>query len=506
MTTLFSQPTHDDVAQCVAQYGSDVSGGDPSLAAGIDGLCTRFDNICHNFEGDNVFEVILNKIRHEQSDDGLVRRAMDVQQKITVHQLIMDLQKEISRTYLHIPESFEFIVGKKRLSFKYWQNILVEFSMFTIRVGTTIPWKMNFQTSDEHPSGYDLRLFLGFDRFRITDSDIDVNTGEKRETRNASLYIYSRESGRLIKSIPDARHMLGLTTGGSLYASGLTIIIDDVGGNIPLHPTKQDTAFGLENKGTIHEENLLAWVGAITKYYYNYHLKKYNRQKKVLSAKISHYVDSKMPEEPKMYRESEFTTFQLLFGQYRGMIKVDDKKSKEIVGSDTWFRLEDSTDGKGKKRSSGSPKKKKQAEGKNNEPEPPNSAKRARTQAISYHEDSSSEVEEEEEEEENTAVKMESIPNKVDNSECVDLCESSDEEEGEDTGNSALSPAAASDAASKDDKRMKKIAELEQALQQLRGESYSKIESLANENIALKEELEQKERVISVLKTRLVRK
>ena len=64
------------------------------------------------------------------------------------------------------------------------------------------------------------------------------------------------------QSESDARHMLGLSTGSSFYASALTVIIDDVGGHLPLHPTKQDISFGQQNKGAIHEENLFAWVGA----------------------------------------------------------------------------------------------------------------------------------------------------------------------------------------------------------------------------------------------------
>lgn len=103
---------------------------------------------------------------------------------------------------------------------------------------------------------------MGFDRYRIVESDIEAETGEKREGKNASLYIYSRRSGRLVKCEPDARHMLGLSATGTQFASALTIIIDDIGANIPLHPTKQDTAFGLDSKGAIHEDNLFAWVGA----------------------------------------------------------------------------------------------------------------------------------------------------------------------------------------------------------------------------------------------------
>ena len=130
--SLFSQPNHDDVAQCIALYGADVSGGDPSLAAGIDGLCKRFDDICHDFYGnDHVFELILNRIHHGQIE-GLVKRALDAQQKITVNQLMKDLQREIPRTYLHAPASFEFIVGKQKLTFKHWQERLVELTTFTV--------------------------------------------------------------------------------------------------------------------------------------------------------------------------------------------------------------------------------------------------------------------------------------------------------------------------------------------------------------------------------------
>lgn len=142
MTSLFSQPNHEDVAQCVARYGADVSGGDASLAAGIDGLCRRFGNMCED-ESDHVFEVVLNRIRHG-GEEGLPRRAMDAQQKITVKQLIEDLKREIPKTYLHIG-MLEFIVGDEMLTFNYWQERLVDLSKFSVTVGKTISWKQNFE-------------------------------------------------------------------------------------------------------------------------------------------------------------------------------------------------------------------------------------------------------------------------------------------------------------------------------------------------------------------------
>ncbi|KAL7542800.1 hypothetical protein ACHAXR_012095 [Thalassiosira sp. AJA248-18] len=511
MVSLFSQPKHNDVAGCIANYGADVSGGDPSLASGIDGLCKRFDDMCHNFFGnDHVFEVILNRIRHGDQGEGLVRRAMDAQQKITVHQLIKDLQREIPKTYLHIPESFDFVVGKQKLAFKYWQERLVEFSTFTVTVGATIPWKQNFEVVDEHPDSYDLRLFMGFDRNRIADPDVDADTGEKRQEKNASLYIYSRHSGRLIKSEPDARHMLGLSTGSSIYGSALTIIIDDIGSHLPLHPTKQDTAFGLERKGAVHEENLLAWVGAVTKFFYNYHWKKFNRQKKILSSKVSHYVGVRLPKEPKAYIASDYTCFELVFEQYRNTIRVDPKLVKEIIGPDTYFRLlpdsnVENPKGQGKKRSRSSAQGERPGKKSVQQPlpcGPGTTAKRSKSQ----HDSGSGS-------DEGAGVKMESMGNHVDSSECINLCESSGEDDegtasGDEEGDARETQKLDAGSTSKttpqsDSVEKEKIHELEQVIIQLRGESKSKIESLENENEALKGELLRKENVIAVLKRRL---
>eukprot|EP00571_Detonula_confervacea_P003598 CAMPEP_0172315472 /NCGR_PEP_ID=MMETSP1058-20130122/25292_1 /TAXON_ID=83371 /ORGANISM="Detonula confervacea, Strain CCMP 353" /LENGTH=784 /DNA_ID=CAMNT_0013029553 /DNA_START=60 /DNA_END=2414 /DNA_ORIENTATION=- len=562
MVSVFSQPRHDDVAQCIAKYGADLSGGgDPSLAAGIDGLCEHFDSICHEFyDNDYVFEVLLNRIRHDQDGEGLVRRALDAQQKITVKQLIKELQMEIPKTYLHIPESLKFIVGKEELTFQYWQERLVEFSTFTVKVGSTIPWKQNFEVSDQHPDAYNVRLFVGFDRHRIADPDIEADTGEKRENKNASLYFYSRQSGRLIKSEPDARHMLGLTTSSSMYASALTIIIDDIGGNLPLSPTKQEIAFGLENRGAVHEENLFAWVGSVIKFYYNYHLKKFNNQKKILSAKVSQYIDINLPSQGKSYDKSDFTTFKLAFEQYRNTIRVNTKLTKEIIGSDTYFRLmpdskSDNLKGEQKKRSrrssqkkqpemesiqqpdsesdnlKGERKKRSRRSSRKKQPEmesiqQPSScgigktAKRSRSQPISYHEESDPDSSDD------TRVKMEAtiMNNEFDNDlGCIDLCESSDEE-GDGTVRGDLPPvertnvtgeSGARDAPEDEPQQDKSIAslsasnetnkihQLEQVIKQLRGESSSKFASLESENKALKEKLEQKEKVISVLKRRL---
>ena len=86
--------------------------------------------------------------------------------------------------------------------------------------------------SDKHPDSYELRLFLGFDNHRITENNGEAEKGRKKEGTSAALHFYSRRSGRLIKTEPDARHILGLSTGGSMFCSALTVIVDDVGGRL----------------------------------------------------------------------------------------------------------------------------------------------------------------------------------------------------------------------------------------------------------------------------------
>ena len=84
------------------------------------------------------------------------------------------------------------------------------------------------------------------------------------------------------------------------------------------------------------------YSGAVTKFYYNFHLQKYGGQsgkqsggKKALTAKISQHVDSIIPSTLKSYSQSEFTTFKLCLEQYRNDIRVSDKNSVEVVGGDT---------------------------------------------------------------------------------------------------------------------------------------------------------------------------
>jgi hypothetical protein len=232
MIETFSQPDNSDVANCISQYGAVSSASDFNLIAGVERLCRHADSSF--FKDRYVFMVILDKVRNGQADE-YVRSAHDAQQqKITVNKLLKDLWSEIPRTYLHVPDEFEFMIDGKRAEFKYWPKRLVELSSFAVNVNKKIPWRSKFDTSSNHPASYELRVFIGFDGMKVTDSTA---------AKEASLYVYSRQSGRLISHRPDARTLLGLTAGGTDFCQGLTVIIDDFGGNLPLNPTKQEGVF-----------------------------------------------------------------------------------------------------------------------------------------------------------------------------------------------------------------------------------------------------------------------
>jgi hypothetical protein len=151
--------------------------------------------------------------------------------KIRVTKLLKSLYKEIPQTYLHAPESFDFrIDAQTPMNMHFWQSRLVELSEISVNICKTINWHDNLESEYVHPDSYNLKIYLGFDRVRVTDPVAK---------KPASLYIYSRQSGRLVKYEADARHLLGLGVGGSTYSSGLTILVDDMDGNLPLSPTKQ---------------------------------------------------------------------------------------------------------------------------------------------------------------------------------------------------------------------------------------------------------------------------
>jgi hypothetical protein len=181
------------------------------------------------------------------------------------YKLVEILQSELPQHYLHVPADFDVRVNEHSITFQYWERRLAELHRFTLHVDPINPWT----TADDwyNPKKYnEYNLYLGFDPNRHKDN------------MKASLLIHSRKSGRLIKKHADARGLLYLDSGGTMYAQGLTIILDDFQGRLPLTPTKQDLAFSTE--GACHQENLYHWIGAFTQVYYTYFLERYTEHSK----------------------------------------------------------------------------------------------------------------------------------------------------------------------------------------------------------------------------------
>ncbi|KAL7472911.1 hypothetical protein ACHAXS_013289 [Conticribra weissflogii] len=334
MFTTFSQPKHRDSAACIARYGGANSLGSSNLEAGIDRLCRHFDRICYNFyDNPYVFSVVLDKVTHlgqSQSGKGKDEDDNDASENVRVAELLEELKRDIAFMYLHIPDNFDLCIDGESVSFKYWTERLVEFSTFAVRVGKTRPWKETIANGD--PDAYELNILLGFDRMRVST---------KHSRNEASLYIYSRQSGRLIKYIPDCRHELCLQTGGTTFCSGLTVILDDIRGHLPLNPTKQDIAFGEESFGKVHKENLFQWIGAVAHFYYNRHLAKFKLKRDLTNA-IKKLGKSNCPQPLKSCDNAVLSTYDnIVFKNYRGFIRADHQMRASChVGCDTYFRLE----------------------------------------------------------------------------------------------------------------------------------------------------------------------
>ena len=234
--------------------------------------------------------------------------------------LMREIKQELPKTYLHIPDNLEVYVDRDRIDFKYWPQRLVELSLFTIKVNPTIHWYEGdtFRANDDRHDSYELRLFCGFDADRACDG---------RQKNDCSLFLHSRKSGRMISSTADARHQLHLTASGSDYAQGLTIIMDDINGRLPLNPTKQDVAFAEERRGAVHKENLYELVGAVSKFYYDLHRKKFEG-KTQLNKRVCEFGDLVLRNRNNLKRchDSDLTTYDVNFKRVNSHIRVGDSQ------------------------------------------------------------------------------------------------------------------------------------------------------------------------------------
>lgn len=121
---------------------------------------------------------------------------------------------------------------------------------------------------------------------------------------------------------------------------GLTILIDDIEGRLPLNPTKQDVAFGEQAHGKVHKDNLFTWVGCVTKFFYEYHLAKFNNKRTRLTATLTEFGSDPIKAQLNELDRSHLTTFNAHFSYYaKKSIRIDRKTAEENVGADTHFTL-----------------------------------------------------------------------------------------------------------------------------------------------------------------------
>lgn len=293
---LFLQPEHHRVGEIVAEYGKqslELGSGD-SLENGVRRLVSHFEFMTSEFWGPYAFGLILCDIKQGDSSNNNNSNTRTSFRK--ANSTLEQLEKMLPKHYIHVPKTFKFYINDKPLQFLYWQRRLVNLSRFAIAIDPTEKiTPMNVAKTQTNtpileanqgniPGGiYTLHVYVGFDVKRLADPEIESS---------AQLLWYSRKAGRLIRSINDARGTLGLTAGGTNFCQGLTVIVDDLNGRLPLNPTKQDIAFAEQGAaGEIHRENLLRWVGAVAKVYWNYFHEECYEKKKLLTAAVRDKLD-----------------------------------------------------------------------------------------------------------------------------------------------------------------------------------------------------------------------
>lgn len=133
MKDVFSQPEHADVAQTIAEYGAALNEHDPDLEVGIDRLCKLFDKICYEDKAfansPYVFAVVVDKVRSKN---------VDAITRVRVNTLLDELTCTISRTYLHVPRTFDFMIKDRSIDFAYWQSECIFFRLTHIKADITL--------------------------------------------------------------------------------------------------------------------------------------------------------------------------------------------------------------------------------------------------------------------------------------------------------------------------------------------------------------------------------
>lgn len=359
---------YPSVGNCIIQYGStegDNGSISPSLKSDI--LCVGIDRLIEKFQYmnqdgweqfDHVFGLIIDHLKHGEkksvsnisNGDNTVSLKNDssMEQQLRVNKLLETLYQDLPKRYLHIPTTLlDVRVGSEAVSFNYWQPRLVEMAQFDLKIykSATIEDVFSGKKSAEPDNkgrinddddvvvddndtnssdSYILRVYTGFDPLRVCDD---------KAPSTSALYLHSRQLGRLIKANMDCRGELGLTSGGSEFCQGLTIIVDDYNAHLPLNPTKQDVAFGEQSNGETHKRNLYLNLNAVVRFYYFFYKDHMcNKQKALLSEAIR----SVLPEARKLVQQSSASFSTLSECQFSTFGKF---ASNSLVSSNHTIKL-----------------------------------------------------------------------------------------------------------------------------------------------------------------------
>jgi hypothetical protein len=327
-----------------------------------------------------VFQLVLCKLHH--SNDGKPEIiVVDDPNPISPAKAFLNSIKEIlPQYYINVPSNatFDLVIDGDFLDFIYWQKRLVELTEFKVNIPLHAPIE-ELPDLDWVDTGYPISIYCGFDAQRVykdhqecttpAGHNENVKDSKLRISHNTSsncmLYVYSREAGRLVAKWDDARHVLGLSTTGSGYMQGLTIIIDDRRSQLPLMPTKDGIAWSEHKGGQIHKKNMFAWAGAVAQCFWREHLKgsleiktKTNGGKDIMKKIILSFAEDQVERVEQAVRgdddnrtivnmaDSVFNHFDIQWKKYvskQGKLNIRRTPHRLITvqGPDTLFRVDE---------------------------------------------------------------------------------------------------------------------------------------------------------------------
>lgn len=176
---------------------------------------------------------------HVVNGDGEEEEDEDKQRSVS---LLNDLRNKLPYLYLHLHD-LDVAVGNKPIESIFWERRLSELSKFELQISqtklwSTVPKHFYSLESDDPQSVFHvsnpketIRFFCGFDPYRCQTlypkdaehdkeeslfsytpgDDINGATGGTGNNTALRVYLYSRQSGRLIKFKTDPRYVLHFT-------------------------------------------------------------------------------------------------------------------------------------------------------------------------------------------------------------------------------------------------------------------------------------------------------